>query len=264
MMKSFRPGDTNGPYPTIGFSCGKRHSNVRRPLLPSQSKHAHGMNEFWEQPDVVARFSAREPDERLLDLMQEFEDPAATRVLDLGCAGGRNTVALAERGFDVVAIDTSQAMVEHVRKRLTPLVGERTARQRVLLGRMDDLSFLPSATVHLIAALGVYHNADSGSEWDGALAESARVLAPLGKLLVAVFTPRTDLTGEGVQAVKGETHLYEGFPSGRAWLVEAETMDAEARRFGLVPVQPSTTVTAPTELGRRVTVNALYQLSSQS
>lgn len=249
-MKPFHAGDTNEPYSAIRFSYGRRR------LL------THRMNEFWEQPEIVARFATREADRRLIVLMDEFQDPAATRVLDLGCAGGRNTVALAERGFDVTAIDTSQAMVEHVQQRLTPLLGEEAAHRRVHLGRMDDLSILPSATVHLIVALGVYHNAGSRSEWDGALAETARVLAPRGRLLVAVFTPCTDLTGEGVQPVKGEPHLYEGFPSGRASLVEADTLDVEVRRFGLVPVQSSTTVTVTTEVGRRVTVNALYQLSS--
>ena len=66
---------------------------------------------FWEDPDRVEQFAGREPDRRLLELLDSFEAPRTTRVLDLGCAGGRNTAVLAERGFDVLAIDSSSSMV---------------------------------------------------------------------------------------------------------------------------------------------------------
>ena len=46
-----------------------------------------------------------------MELIEEYPDPSRVRVLDLGCAGGRNTVVLAERGFDLEALDASAAMV---------------------------------------------------------------------------------------------------------------------------------------------------------
>ena len=97
---------------------------------------------FWEQPENVERFASRAPDKRLEVLLNEYSDPAGTRVVDLGCAGGRNTLLLAERGFDVYAIDASTAMVEHTRQRLTPLFGADGAAGRVWKGRMDDLETL--------------------------------------------------------------------------------------------------------------------------
>jgi len=220
---------------------------------------------FWEQSEIVERFAAREPDLRLQELAGRFEDPAAIRVLDLGCAGGRNTAFLAERGFDVVAVDASRAMVEKTRERLAEIWGgdERAveeARSRVHHGRMDDLGWLEDGSCDLIVALGIYHAAGSQEEWDRTLGESVRVLVPGARLLVSVFNPKTDLTGEGVEPVSDEPHVYEGLPGGRrAYLVQAGVLDQEMARHGLEPVEATETVHRETETGRRVTVNGLYR-----
>jgi SAM-dependent methyltransferase len=180
------------------------------------------------------------------------------RVLDLGCAGGRNAVFLAQRGFDVRAVDSSDAMVAETRRRLAALVGEVGAAGRVRVGRMDDLGWAPGASFELVVALGVYNCAQSRAEWDRALAESARVLAPGGRLLVSVFTPETDLTGRGLTPVPGEPHVYEGFESGRSVLVDAPTLDAELARHGLSCIVPTVLARPKTEVGRRVSANGLY------
>lgn len=215
-------------------------------------------DEFWEQPEVVDQFAARDPDHRLAELVREYPLPAATRVLDLGCAGGRNAVFLAEAGFDVQAVDASAAMVERTRQRLEPLVGEEEASERVREGRMDDLSGYPDASFDLVVALGIYHNARTRSEWERAVEETVRVLKSGGKVLVNHFTPRVDLTGEGVRPVPGAQDVFEGFPGGRVVLLEAEPLDAAVARHGLVPIVPSRTVTVELDPGRRVSVNALY------
>ncbi len=231
-------------------------------------------NAFWESPENVERFAAREPDVRLARLVQSFPDPRAVRVLDLGCAGGRNAVFLARRGFDVWAVDASEAMVAETRRRLAPLMGEVEAARRVRVGRMDDLGWAPGASFDLVVALGIYHSpgasfdlvvalgiyhcAQSRAEWDRSLSETARILAPGGRLLVSVFTPETDLTGRGITPVPGEPHVYEGFESGRSVLVDAPTLDAELARHGLSCVVPTTVARPKVEVGRRVSANGLY------
>jgi SAM-dependent methyltransferase len=70
---------------------------------------------FGERAQVVEQSSSRAPNHRLARLIEEYERPTAIRVLDLVCAGGRNTALLAERGFDVWAVDASPAMVERTR-----------------------------------------------------------------------------------------------------------------------------------------------------
>jgi SAM-dependent methyltransferase len=214
---------------------------------------------FWDSPENVERFAAREPDVRLMELLREFPDPASIRVLDLGCAGGRNAVLLAEKGFDIQAIDASEAMVARTRQRIAAILGGREAERRVRVGRMDDLSATASGTIDLAVALGVYHCAESRAEWDRALAETARVLEPGGRVLVSVFTPETDLTGRGTRAVPGEPDVFEGFESGgRHVLVDAAGLDREMARFGLVPVEPTRTARPKVETGRRVSANGLY------
>ncbi|MFW6206096.1 MAG: class I SAM-dependent methyltransferase [Gemmatimonadota bacterium] len=216
-------------------------------------------DEFWEDPERVERFAERDPDHRLVALVEEYGDPGAVRVLDLGCAGGRNTVFLAERGFDVWALDASAAMVERTRDRLAGLMGEEEVRRRVRRRRMDDLSEYPDHRFDLVVSLGVQHSARTWAEWERAAAETARVLVPGGRLLFTQFTPDVDLTGEGVTSVPGEPHVYTGFPAGRAVLVDAETLDRELATRGLRPEVPSETVRVDLEDGgRRVSVNALY------
>lgn len=214
---------------------------------------------FWDSPENVERFAAREPDVRLMELVREFPDPGRVRVLDVGCAAGRNAVALAERGFAVEALDGSAAMAARTRERLALVLGAEEAARRVFVGAMDDLSAFPDGRFDLVVALGIYHCARSRAEWDRALSESARVLAPGGRLLVSVFTPETDLTGGGIRAIPGEPGVYEGFDSGgRHVLVHADELDREMARFGLVAAEPTRTARPKVETGRRVSANGLY------
>ncbi|CAN5372903.1 hypothetical protein BH23GEM4_BH23GEM4_02840 [soil metagenome] len=89
-------------------------------------------------------FAARAPDVRMLDILERFSFPAETRVLDLGCAGGRNTIALAESGFDVYAVDSARGMVERTRRRVAAVQGGPEAERRwampSLLGRCYEAS----------------------------------------------------------------------------------------------------------------------------
>src|SRR4030095_13103316 len=121
---------------------------------------------FWDSAENVERFAAREPDARLTELVREDPAPSRIRVLDLGCAAGRNAVLLADKGFDVEALDASPAMVAKTRERLARSLGAAEAERRVRVGRMDDLSPAADVTFDLVVALGLYHCAESRAEWE--------------------------------------------------------------------------------------------------
>jgi len=216
----------------------------------------------WDDPVQVESFASRDPDHRLRELVDRRLDPKTTRVLDLGCAGGRNTVLLAELGFYVEARDGSGPMVERTRERLAEILGEGESERRVSVGRMDDLSGSNDGSFDLVVALGIYHCAESRSEWRMAVAESARVLRPGGLLLVSVFTPETDFSRGKLSPVPGQPGLFEGFSSGgRAYLVDGAGLDVAMASHGLVPDVETATVTRRTATGKRHTVNALYRKS---
>lgn len=214
---------------------------------------------FWERPDVVEAFASRPPDRRMMQLLADA--PKTTRVLDLGCAGGRNTEWLAQQGFDFYALDSSKAMLARTRSRVEVYVGEAEARRRVIEGRMDDLGTFETGFFDLVICFGVYHAAQSVAQWDRTIAETARILKRQGQLLMSQFSPRSNPTGRGLRQL--EPHLYEGFKGERRMLLlEPDELDAWMARHGFVPLEPTTDVSAPAdEGGYRVVVNGFYRKS---
>lgn len=215
---------------------------------------------FWETREAVERFAARDPDVRLFGFLEGHADPSSVRILDLGCAAGRNTVPLAEAGFDVHAVDGSAAMVARTRDRLAGIVGRGEAERRVRTGRMDDLAEFPGGWFDLVAALGVLHQAGSGDEWRRAIGEVCRVLKNGGRFLYAGWSPASRPEGVPLQAVAGEPDVFLGFHTGRHYLLDAASLDAALASFGLTPEEPTAEVRVETERGERVTVNGLYRL----
>ncbi len=213
----------------------------------------------WERREQVERFAGRTADRRLLELLPAFPQPKETRVLDLGCAGGRNAVVLAERGFDVHALDGAMAMVRKTRQRVAEVLDRREAEERVVLGQMDDLQRFAAGSFHLIVAVGIYHEAQTRAEWDRALDETARVLRPGGRVLVATFAPGSDPRGWGLGRVAGEDYLHRAPHGETLSLLEPEELDREMARRGLVAVSPSKKVVVKTDRGQRITVNAFYR-----
>lgn len=215
-------------------------------------------HDFWEQAEVVDEFAARAADHRLVRIIETFPEPTHVHVLDLGCAGGRNSEFLAARGFDLHALDTSQAMVERTRQRLAAIVGGPEASRRVQLGRMQELGRYPAAHFDLVLALGVYHNAAGGEDFHRALSETARVLTTGGQVLVAIFSPKSEPKGVPMVRVTIDEKLYSGFDSGPLYLLEPNELDWGMAAHGLVPAEPTAAVKAATLEGFRMSVNGLY------
>lgn len=215
------------------------------------------MSDFWQRPDIVEQFASRDPDHRLVAWC-EAHSVQGLRVLDLGCAGGRNTVYLAAQGADVYAVDASPAMVTKTRARLTDMAVS-DAHERVIEGSMTDLGCFEDDTFEWVIALGVYHTATSFDAWQHAIAETARVLKSDGALLLSQFAPGSHIAGKPWQPVAGQAHLFTN--AGRYYvLLTAADIDRYLGQYGLLPVVDTDTVKAKS--GDRLSVNGYYRLEA--
>lgn len=107
----------------------------------------------------------------------ELLPPASGLTVDLGCGEGRLTRELASRGYDVVGIDASTALVDEAR------AADPSGRYEV--ASIAALPFEDGAAQLAVCVNVLPHVHDL----DSAAAEVARVLAPGGAFLVGTIHP---------------------------------------------------------------------------
>ncbi len=134
--------------------------------------------QIYDQDDVLAAIHQLRR-ERVLRLVDQLA-PKTARVLEIGCGAGLTTVAMAERGFYVDAIDTVQEMIDYTRD-----LAERSsvaARVHVSQGDVHRLQ-APDDAYDLVLTIGVL-------PWlpviEQPLREMCRVLRPGGILIVNI------------------------------------------------------------------------------
>jgi SAM-dependent methyltransferase len=100
-------------------------------------------------------------------------------LVDLGCGAGRLAVRFARRGFPVVAVDLSPAMLQAAgrKARAEGLAVGRVAANLCRLGCFPDATF--AYALSMFSTLGMIRGAAARRR---ALAEAARILRPGGRL----------------------------------------------------------------------------------
>jgi ubiquinone/menaquinone biosynthesis C-methylase UbiE len=157
--------------------------DARQPAEIQQQVDAHFdaktslWKEIYAQNDVYAVIHQHRQ-ALALALIDGLHLPAGARALEVGCGAGLMTVALAQRGFQIEATDSSPAMVEATREG----VDAANLSSRVTATHADahSLSF-GEGEFRLVVSLGVVPWLHSPGT---ALAEMARVLEPGGHLIV--------------------------------------------------------------------------------
>ena len=118
-------------------------------------------------------------------VLQSLRPPAGARILDLPCGYGRHAALLARRGFHVVGVDLSRAMLAEARRRFT-----EGPRLRFRRGDMRRIAFRGEfdAVVNLYTSFGYFTPAQN----EAVLRRIARALRPGGRLLVDHRDPAYD------------------------------------------------------------------------
>jgi SAM-dependent methyltransferase len=116
--------------------------------------------------------------------------PAAARVLELGAGSGRDAALLLGRGFEVTALDGSQAMAERAASLHPELAG------RIRVHRLPAPLPFADAAFDAVLSLATLMHLPAASIVD-VLTECRRVLRPGGTLAVSVPTERPGLDEAG-------------------------------------------------------------------
>ncbi|QIQ04457.1 class I SAM-dependent methyltransferase [Streptomyces liangshanensis] len=235
---------------------------------PSAPEAAHERAAaYWNAPGTVAEFASLTPRPYLVELLAAFTgteaDPAGGThgagapgdpglALDLGCGGGRNTRALLDHGFRVVAMDLHEAMVEATRSAVAGYPAERVT----VRGGAAHAVPAESGTFAFVVCYGVLHNAVDVAQWRSCVTELARVLRPGGTLAFNCFTsdsldPRLRPGGE-----TGRHLLPDGVPM--VLLPSEEIVDAFARA-GLALAGPPHTYVRDLDVGPRAVLRCEFR-----
>lgn len=68
------------------------------------------------------------PDEQIIRFVKKhFYNPIDTTVLDFGCGGGRNTVALANEGYKVIAMDYNESAIKLTQEKCKSMINKNVS-----------------------------------------------------------------------------------------------------------------------------------------
>ncbi len=144
-------------------------------------------------------------------------------ILDMGCGEGRNAIFLAEKGFQVDAIDISQAGIA----KLLRIAGDRDLKINAWVEDMTTFQF--NQSYDLIISHGVLHLVER-DDWRQLIPRIKKSTRPGGVNVVAVFTDKIPPSEDMAPFTKGlfyEDELAEWYSDWRMESSESYTFEEE-------------------------------------
>ena len=145
-------------------------------------RHFREKAQYWrriyqKERDVFALIHQQRM-ERVKKLVELLELPAGTRILEVGCGCGLTTIAMAQRGYQVDALDSVPAMID-----LTRQAAEEVGVTPNVIATVGDCHRLayPDNSFQVVIAMGVTPFLHSLGR---AMSEFVRVLKRGGHLIV--------------------------------------------------------------------------------
>lgn len=172
-------------------------------------EYTHNPRLAAEEDDYFLGHPLFRADAQALDA--RFVEPGP--LIDLGCGTGRHSLRFARRGFPVVAVDLSRAMLERLREKAlqesTPLACVEANLCRLQGFRSESFAYALS----MFSTLGMIRGAESRRR---ALGEIYRLLKPGGRLALHAHNlwlnlrdpqGRRWLLAQAFEALRGNPHL---------------------------------------------------------
>ena len=103
------------------------------------------------------------------------------KILEIGAGTGRYSIALADKGYDVTAVDLVKHNIDIMKKKVK--AGHRI---KIIEGNAIDLSFLDDETFDLVLLLGPMYHLFTDEDKHAALSEAIRV-AKTGGVIYAAY-----------------------------------------------------------------------------
>jgi len=156
-------------------------------------------------------------------------DRVNTKILDLGCGEGRECIALAADGWDVIGVDFIPLAIRRANNAARK--AQVLDRTTFYPGDVSKLHMLDLPPIQLAYDIGCFHLLDS-EQVEGFISGLSDIVVPGGIFLLNAFTPRQQgkkMVGydpEAVEALFSETfvmkrmteHSYWRFPANWYWL----------------------------------------------
>ena len=130
----------------------------------------------WDYKNPSAE--RKKQDDHIVDFIEFYNFEKNLKVLDCGCADGRNSEYLINEGYDVTGVDFSQTVIERTQKRLP--------KGKFLTGDIRKLDKIESNSFDFLIDAGAFHVNDP-IDSISILKEYHRILKSSGKMFIRVF-----------------------------------------------------------------------------